>query len=63
MDLYIFPNLKTNLGGRNFGSIEDVKYAVDEYLGDQEEGFCFEGISTGQLWRKCIEAKGDHIEK
>ena len=31
---------------------------MDEYLGDQEEGFYFEGKSKlEQLWRKCIEAK------
>ena len=28
----------------------------DEYLGDQEEGFCFKGICTlEQYWRKCID--------
>ena len=28
--------------------------AVDEYLGDEEEGFYFEGISKlEQRWRKC----------
>ena len=42
---------------------ECVRGAVDEYLGDQEEGFCFEGISKlEQRWRKCIETTGDYIE-
>ena len=63
-DFHPFPNLKTNFRGRNFGSNEGVRDAVDEYLGDQEEGFYFEGISIlEQRWRKCIEAKGDYIEK
>ena len=44
-DLYLFPNLKTNLHGRNFGSNEGVTDAVDEYLGNQEESFYFEGIN------------------
>ena len=53
--------MKTNLHGKNFGGVIDT---VDEYLGDQEEGFYFEGISKlEQRWRKCIEAKGDYIEK
>ena len=31
---------------------------------DQEDGFYFEGITLlEQRWRKCIEAKGDYIEK
>ena len=34
-DFYLFPNLKTNLNGRNFGSNEGVIDAVDGYLGDQ----------------------------
>ena len=58
-DFYLFPTLKTNLHGRNFGSNEGVIDAVDEYFGDQEEGFYFEGISKPkQRWRKCIDAKG-----
>ena len=58
---YLFPNLKTNLHGRNFGSNEGIIDAVDEYLGDQEEGFYFEGKSKlEQCWRKCIEAKRDY---
>ena len=45
--------------------IMKTSYAVDEYLGDQEEGFLnFEGISKlEQRWRKCIQAKGDYSEK
>ena len=45
-DFYLFPNLKTNLRGRNFGSSEGVIDAVDEYLDGQEEVFYFEEIST-----------------
>ena len=64
LDFYLLPNWKTNLCGRNFGSNEDVIDAVDEYLGDQEEHFYFEGISKlQQHWRKCIRTKGDYIEK
>ena len=38
LDFYLFPN-------RNFGSSEGIIDAIDEYLGDQEEGFYFKGIS------------------
>ena len=55
-------NLRTNLCGRNFGSKESVIDAIDEYLGDQEEGFYFEGIrKLEQCWRKCVKANGDNI--
>ena len=60
----MFPNLKTNLRGRNFGSNEGVINAVDEYFGDHDDGFHFKGISKlEQRWRKCIEVKGHYIEK
>ena len=60
----MFPNLTINLPGWNFGNKEGVIDAVDEYFGDQKEGFYFEGITKlEQGWRKCIEAKGDYIEK
>ena len=36
---------KKILRGKNFGSNEDVIEAVDGYLEDQEEGFCFERLS------------------
>ena len=45
-DSILFPKLKTNLHGRNFGSNEGVIDAVNEYLGDQDEDFYFEGISN-----------------
>ena len=61
-DFYLFQNLKTNLRCKNFGNNECVIDAVGEYLGGQEEGFCFKGISKlVQCWRTCIEAKGDCI--
>ena len=42
-DFCLFPNLKTNLRDRNFGSDEGFLDAED-YI-DQEEGFYFEGIN------------------
>ena len=62
-NFYLFPKLKTNLRGRNFGSNESVIDAVNEYLGDQDEDN-FEGKNKlKQRWRKCIKMKGDYIEE
>ena len=44
-DIYLFPKLNTNLHGGNFGSNEGVIDAVNKYLGNQDEDFCFDGIS------------------
>ena len=43
-DLYLFPKMKSHLRGTLYGSIEGVIEAVNEYLGDQENVFFFEGI-------------------
>ena len=52
LDFCLFPDLKTNLCGRNFGSNEGIIDIVDGYLGDQEKDY-FEGISKlEQHWRK-----------
>ena len=49
-DFCLFRNLKTNLCGSNEGIID----AIDEYLGDQEEGFSLERIrKLEDCWRKC----------
>ena len=37
--------------------------AVNEYLGDQENAFYFEGIrNLEQRWAKCIAVKGDLLK-
>ena len=62
--LSVSKSENSNLHGRNFGSSEGIIDAVDEYLGDQEEGFCFKEISKlNRVWGKYIKAKGDYIEK
>ena len=44
-DFCLFPKLKSNLHGTQFGSNEGVIEAVNKYLGDQEKDFYLEGIS------------------
>ena len=43
-DFYLFPKLKSNLCGTQYGSNESVIEAVNEYLGDQVKAFHLEGI-------------------
>ena len=38
-DFHLFPNLKTNIRGRNFRSNGGIIDAVDACLEEQEEGF------------------------
>ena len=51
-DFYLFPNLKSNLRGTQFGSTEGVIAAMNEYLEGQE------GLrKLEQRWPKCIALK------
>ena len=63
-DFYLFPKLKSQLRCTQYGSNEGAIEAVNEYLGDQENAFYFEGTrKLEQRWAKCMALKGDYIEK
>ena len=50
-DFYLFPKLKSNLRGTQFGSNEGVIAAVNEYLKNKEKDFYLEEISKlEQRW-------------
>ena len=45
-DLYLFPNLNFHLLATQYRSNEGVIEAINEYFGDQENAFYFEGLRT-----------------
>ena len=61
-DYFLFRNLK--LRGDRYPDDEALKEAVKEWLEVQTEEFYFSGInSQPEKCRKCIELRGDYIEK
>ena len=61
-DFYLFPKMKFHLRSTLYGSNKGVIGAVNEYLGDQEKAFYFEGMrKLEQRWATCIALKGDYI--
>ena len=54
-DFYLFPKLKSHLRGTQYGSNVCVKDAINEYLGDQEKAFHFEGTEMGLV--HCLEGR------
>lgn len=63
-DFHLFPNLKKWLGGKKFLENPEVVAAVDAYFEDLDKSFYETGISALQnRWAKCIELKGDYVEK
>lgn len=63
-DFHLFPNLKKQLAGKHFDSDDDVISAVTDFFDDQEETFYKTGIQALQhRWQKCVDRKGDYVEK
>jgi hypothetical protein len=56
--------LKDALRGRRFGNDDEVKEAVHSWLTAQPKTFFSDGIKKLVQWcEKCIEKKGDYVEK
>ena len=63
-DFFLFPKLKSELRGRHFRSDDDVIHAVEAYLQAQDASFFQEGIAMlERRWTKCVEVRGDYVEK
>ena len=63
-DYYLFSKLKKYLRGRKFDDDEEDKAAVMEHFADKEPGYFLKG--KGLLvhrCEKCVEIKGDYVEK
>ncbi|KZC13398.1 Histone-lysine N-methyltransferase SETMAR [Dufourea novaeangliae] len=63
-DYFLFPNLKKWLGGKRFANNEEVESAVDGYFEELDGSRYKQGIEAIEhRWEKCIELKGDYVEK
>lgn len=63
-DYYLFRHLKKHLRGRRFADDDELQGAVSQWLEDQSKDFYFSGISSlPTKWGRCVELKGDYIEK
>ena len=56
--------LKSHLRRMRFWDDNEVKAVTETGFGDQTDDFYFKGIdSLKEIWAKCIEVKGNYIEK
>jgi len=63
-DYFLFPNLKKWLGGKRFANNEEVESAVDGYFEALDGSHYKQGIEAIEYrWEKCVELKGDYVEK
>ena len=63
-DFHLFPKLKGRLKGHRFSCDEEVKSAVRKWFRKQNTNFLKDGLQKlVQRWRKCIDVRGDFVEK
>ena len=63
-DDFLFPILKKWLGRKRFYSNDEIISQTNTYFEDVEKSYFLEGIQKlEKRWTKCIELKGDYIEK
>ncbi|EFN78485.1 Histone-lysine N-methyltransferase SETMAR, partial [Harpegnathos saltator] len=63
-DFFLFPNLKKSLAGQKFEPNEEVIAATETYFADLEKTYFSGGLKKLEhRWVKCIELKGDYVEK
>ena len=61
---YLFRHLKSLLRGTRFREDDELKATTEAWFDDQIDDFYFKGIDClKEKWAKCIEVKGDYIEK
>ncbi|XP_029167068.1 uncharacterized protein LOC114937661 [Nylanderia fulva] len=63
-NFFLFLNLKKSLAGQKFESNEEVIAATEAYFADLEKTYFSDGLKKLEhRWVKCIELKGDYVEK
>lgn len=63
-DFFLFPNMKKHLAGKRYQTDDEVISAVEDFFGDQDESFYSNGIKALQhRWKKCVDLRGDYVEK
>ncbi|KYQ51718.1 hypothetical protein ALC60_09165 [Trachymyrmex zeteki] len=60
---FLFPRLKVWLGGQKFSSNEVIAF-VDAYFAKQDAQYYLNGLKGWEhRWKKCLDLKGDYVEK
>lgn len=63
-DYFPFPNFKDWLGGERFANNEEMETAVDDYFAELNDFHYKQGIEVIEhRWEKCIDLRGDYVEK
>ena len=63
-DFFLFPRLKVALGGQRFSCNADAITFVNNFFMEKDAKYYLDGLERWEhRWKKCIDVKGDYIEK
>lgn len=63
-DYFLFAKLKSDLRGKKFNDDDEIKQAVFDHFEDKDSAYFYSGIEALiRRSQKCVEIKGDYIEK
>jgi hypothetical protein len=63
-DYHLFPNMKTWLATQRFDDVAELQAGVNEWLKSQAAKFYDDGINKlVHRYDKCLNLKGDYVEK
>ena len=61
---FLFPNIKKQLAGKQYRTDDEVISTVQDFFVDQDERFYTTGIQALlHRWKKCVDRRGDYVEK
>ena len=64
LDYYMFPMMKEEVSGRHFANDNYVNYVVGNFLEDQDASVYKEETRMFHArWTKCVNLRGDFVEK
>ena len=64
-DYFLFPNMKKKyLAEKQYRTDDEVISAVEDFFENQDESFYTTGMQAQQHpWKKCVDHRGDYVEK
>lgn len=63
-DFHLFGALKKPLRGKHFASVEEMQTEINQWVRTTSKDFFENGLkSLTKRWQKCVQLRGDYIEK
>ena len=59
---HLFRSLQNSLNGKNFNSLEDCKWHLEQFFAQKDKKFWEDGImNLPEKWQKVVEQNGEYV--